>query len=921
MFRSILLLAGSTLAFAQYSITTVAGGAPPATPWSAPNISIGQPNRVITDSAGNVYFTSGNCIFKMAGTTLTRVAGNSRAGYSGDGGPALNAQFNSPQGIAFDPAGNLYVADSINNRVRRIAPDGTIITVAGNGIISPGGGPAAFGDGGLAVNANLHLPMGVAFDKNTGNLYIADSGDHLLRVVNPDGIIHIAAGTSFPEFGGDYGTPTAAALHTPTDVAIDSSGNLFIADKGNAAIREITGGAIITFAGNASIGFSGDNGSANKAGLIGPVAVTTDSSGNVFFAEENDSRIRKVDKSGTITTVAGNGTGNFAGDGGSATAAQLNSPTGIAVDGSGNLFIADSANLRIRKVSGTTIGTVAGNGLNSFSGDDWPATSAQLDAPQGLAVDDSGNIYVADTANHVVRKVGTDGIISRFAGTGTAGFGGDNAAATSAQLDSPRGVAVDAAGSVYIADTLNARVRKVSGGVITTVAGSGTPGFGGDGGSPTSAMLNTPTGVAVDSNGNLYISDLNNQRIRKVSGGTITTAAGTGLQSFGGDGGNAIDAQLNLPQGVAVDRSGNLYIADTGNNRVRLVTPAGTITTIGGNGQVGHGGDGGRATSAQIGNPTGIAVDAAGSVYVSDGGASVRRILPGGVIATIAGNGSLGYAGDGGPATNARLNQPTALALDPSANLYIADTANDAVRMLQAPTSNVSVGAVVNGATNQRGAIAPGEVIVIYGSNLGPTSLVQTQLGSDGRFPSTLAGTSVAINGAPATMLYTSANQISAVVPYDLAGSTAQIVVTSQQLTSTPVRVAVAPVAPGIFTANSSGAGPAAAVNFSDSTLNGPDHPAKAGDYVLVYMTGAGQTSPASQGAVPAVDARVVAPISVTVGGKATSQAYAGTVPGYIAGLIQVNVLVPDGLAPGAQPVVIGAGSESSQSGVTIWVQ
>ncbi len=922
MFRLTLLLAGGTLALAQYSITTVAGGAPPATPWSAPDISIGQPNRVMTDAGGNVYFTGGNCVFKLTGSTLTLLAGNARAGFSGDGGPASDAQLNAPQGMALDPDGNLYIADSGNNRVRMVTPRGIISTVAGNGTVSPGGGPSAFGDGSAATGAPLHLPMGVAFDKNTGNLYIADAGDNLVRVVTPDGIINSYAGNSFPEYGGDYGTPTAAGLHTPTDVAVDSSGALYVADKANAAIRKVEGGAISTLAGNGSIGFSGDGGLATAAGLIAPMAVTVDSSGNIYFAEQGDSRIRKVDSKGNITTVAGNGTANFAGDGGPATAAQLNSPTGIAVDSSGNLYIADSANLRIRKVSGSNISTVAGNGLNSFSGDMWPATAAQMDAPQGVAVDASGNIYVADTANNVVRRVGLDGIISRFAGTGVAGFGGDNSAATGAQLNAPRGVAVDAAGNVYIADTLNSRIRKVSGGTITTVAGSGTPGFGGDDGAAGSAQLNTPMGVAVDASGNLYIADLNNQRIRRVSaGGTITTVAGNGIQGYGGDGGPATAAPLNLPQSVAVDARGMLYIADSGNNRVRRVTADGTISTIAGNGQVGYSGDGGQAANAQLGNPSGVAVDVAGSVFVSDGGTRVRRILPGGVIDTIAGSGTRGYTGDGGPAENAQLNQPTALALDTAGNVYVVDTGNNAVRRLQPAASNVAVAAVVNGASNQQGPIAPGEVIVLYGSNLGPASLVQTGLGDDGQFPTTLAGTSVTINGTPATMVYTSANQVSAVVPFDLLGSAAQVVVTYQGQTSAPVTAGVMPVAPAIFTSNGSGSGQAAAVNFTDNALNGPDHPAKAGDYVIVYMTGAGQTNPPSQSAVPAETARVVAPVSVTVGGKPTSQTYAGSVPGFIAGLIQVNVLIPDGLAPGPQPVVINVDTAATQSGVTIQIQ
>jgi sugar lactone lactonase YvrE len=280
--------------------------------------------------------------------------------------------------------------------------------------------------------------------------------------------------------------------------------------------------------------------------------------------------------SGTITTVAGNGTPGFSGDGGPATNARLAYPTGVAVDAAGNLYIADRLNSRVRKVSTSgTITTVAGDGSAGFSGDGGPATNAQLAGPYGVAVDAAGNLYIADFQNSRVRKVSTSGTITTVAGDGSFGFSGDGGPATNAQLAGPNGVAVDAAGNLYIADINNHRVRKVStSGTITTVAGNGTPGFSGDGGPATNARLRPPTGVAVDAAGNLYIADIFNQRVRKVStSGTITTVAGTGIYGFSGDGGPATNARLAYPSGVAVDAAGNLYIADQNNHRVRKVAP------------------------------------------------------------------------------------------------------------------------------------------------------------------------------------------------------------------------------------------------------------------------------------------------------------------------------------------------------------
>ncbi|MFI6038124.1 RICIN domain-containing protein [Streptomyces sp. NPDC051315] len=333
--------------------------------------------------------------------------------------------------------------------------------------------------------------------------------------------------------------------------------------------------------------------------------------------------------------------------------------------------------------SAPRIRTVAGTGEAGFAGDNERAFSAQLNRPYGVVVDSNGTLYVSDNNNHRVRKITTDGRISTVAGTGVAGFSGDDGAAVSAQLNDPREVAVDRAGNLYIADAENHRVRKVTAdGKISTVAGTGTAGFSGDDGLATAAELNYPYGLVVDSNGTLYVSDNNNHRVRKITtDGKINTVAGTGAAGFEGDGGPAASAQLNSPYGVSVDGAGDLYIADADNHRVRKVTADGKISTVAGTGAEGFDGDDGPAASAQLNFPLAVVVDNAGTLYVSDhNNHRVRRITTDGKISTVAGTGTEGFDGDDGPAASAQLNYPFGLAVDCVDALYIADYVNNRVR-------------------------------------------------------------------------------------------------------------------------------------------------------------------------------------------------------------------------------------------------
>lgn len=334
---------------------------------------------------------------------------------------------------------------------------------------------------------------------------------------------------------------------------------------------------------------------------------------------------------------------------------------------------------------GRSTASLAGTGTAGYSGDGSAASGAAVASPSAVAYDASGNLYLADTANHVVREVvKSSGNIITVAGTGTAGFSGDGGAATSAQLDTPTGIAVDANGNLYIADSHNHRIREVSGGNITTIAGTGLAGFAGDGGAATSAQLDLPKGIAVDGSGNIYIADSGNNRIRKISGTTISTIAGTGEQGYSGDGAAATAATLDSPTSVAVDASGAVYIADRHNQRVRAISSAGVISTVAGSGLPtfagGFSGDGVSASSAALSHPTGVSVDAAGNIYIADTNNQRVRTVTGGVIATAAGSGEQGFSGDGGTLTAALLNAPKAASVDASGNLAIADTGNQRIR-------------------------------------------------------------------------------------------------------------------------------------------------------------------------------------------------------------------------------------------------
>jgi hypothetical protein len=719
-------------AFAQDVITTAIGGGPNGIP--ALNANLYNPYGVAVDTSGNYYIAAynQNRVFKVnASGTITVVAGSGSQGYAGDGvvGGAANASLYHPYAIAVDSTGIVYIADQSNCVVRKVDTAKTITTVAG---IAASCGYS--GDGGKGTAAQLYYPQGVALD-SLGNLFIGDAINCTVRkVVLATNTISTYAGNHTCGYSGDGGPAVNSELYTPSGLALDTSNNLFIADATNCVIREVTksSGKISTVAGNHTCSFSGDGALATTASMNQVFSVTV-SGTKVTFADYYNQRVRQFTVAGNMATVAGTGTAcaGACGEGGAATSAQLYYPVGVATTSSGTIYIANNDNYVIDSFTvGGNLQLVAGNHSYNLETlvNGAPATGVQLNYPYGIADDSAGNVYISDSHNFMVREdVKSSGLVNFFAGNGTYGYSGDGGSATAAELTYNYGVAKDGAGNVYIADTNNCLVRKVStSGTITTFAGlvitSPRCGYNGDGGSATSAELYNPYGVATDKNNNVYITDYAEHVVRKVSGGIITTIAGIGgLAGYSGDGGPATSALLYGPTAVAVDPTGNVFIADTNNCRVREINVAtGTINTVAGTGNCSFTGDG-LAIANGIGYPQGLAVDANDNLFVGDYNNRVRWVSPNGIMTTIAGTGAAGYSGDGGLATSAVMYEPTGIALDPSGNVLVSDYNNFRVRSISAfPAVGTSSGSMAFGLTAVGTTSSPQTLIV---SAYGPVSI------------------------------------------------------------------------------------------------------------------------------------------------------------------------------------------------------
>jgi uncharacterized protein (TIGR03437 family) len=875
-----LLAACFAMAQSQYTLDTFAGSDEVGDGGPASAALLNHLEGVACDSVGNIYISDADDhrVRKIAiNGVISTVAGTGHAGLSGDGGPAAAAQLNTPYGIAVDAAGNLYIADLGNHRIRRVDASGGIITIAGGGVT-----PAGEADGLPATDAALDSPRNVVAGPD-GAVYFSDFGANRVYAITPFGLLARVAGSGDQGFSGDGHGALEAKLSSPAGLAFDSMGALYIADAGNGRIRRVFHGIIET------LGDSGKPGASPSVAPMLPTGLAFDSEDNLFIADPAGAQVLRVTPDLLVTAFA-------------------QAARDLAVGMSGDLYVVSGPYL-YERFRGGGVAEITGAATDHQFGDGGPARKARLNRPSAVARDLAGNVYVADTGNDRIRKIAPDFTISTIGGNGAA------------QWKAPGGVAVDSAGALYVADTGNNRIEKMNTAGLTIVAGAGKAGYSGDHDIAVRARLNAPSGLAFDSDGNLYIADTGNHAIRMVTpSGIITTIAGTGERGFSGDGGDPASARLDSPRGVAIGPSGQIYIADTGNGRVRRIVPANAfgpavISSV-------------PAGNASWRQPVAVAVDEYGVLYVSDAGDHrVYSVEPTGRVTAIAGTGAANFSGESGPANTMPLADPAGLLAAPGGIIYLCDSGNHRVRTLTPalaggitnppPAAHLEV---ANAASLLGGPVAPGEIVSLFGEAIGASEPVTADLTS-GVAPRKLADVQVLVAGRAAPLFYVGPKQINAQIPYSIAGrGGVNIQVVAGGLLKAAATVQVADSAPGVFTIGDSGQ--AVALN-QDGSFNSPENPADRGSIIVLYATGEGTTDPVSvEGVAAAAPApSLTLPVTVRIGGYPAEIQYAGPAPGLI-GLMQINARIPGGYAPrGVLPVTIEVGTAVTQAGVTIAVK
>jgi len=739
------------------------------------------PSGIAADSAGNVYvadiFSSTLRKVTPAGVVSTLAGAVGERGDADGSGP--EARFSSPCGVAVDSSGNIYVADTDNHSIRKVTPAGVVTTFAGTAGMSGG-------NDGTGANARFEGPRGLAVDAS-GNLYVADWGNSTIRKVTPGGVVSTLAGLA-GEWGDANGTGANARFRGPSSVALDSNENVYVADSFNHTIRKVTqAGVVTTFAG--SSGYSGFlNGTGTGAFFNKPNGVTVGTDGNLYVGDSENNLIRRVTPGRVVTTLAGTVWSPDHRDGTGA-AARFHEPRGMTVDGGGNIYVADTFNSTIRKVTtGGVVTSLAGsNGRGSADG---PGSVARFKFPGGVAVDEAGIVYIADSSNYLIRRVSPEGDVTTLAGV-AGEYGSSDGSGAAARFSAPEGVAVDGAGDLYVADSYNNTIRKVTpSGVVSTLAGS-AGNAGSANGTGTAARFNLPKGVAVDGDGNVYVADTDNHTLRKVTpGGLVTTLAGS-AGIWGSTNGTGSAARFHRPNGVAVDRDGNVYVADSANNLIRKVTPGGVVTTFAGiAGEWGS--EDGSVAVARFQDPQGVAVDSVGNVFVADYmNNTIRMVTPEGEVTTIGGLPNQSGNKDG-VGTDSRFVVPRGVATGPGGTVFVVDPGTHRITrgtpggevvptVATAAASGVtSTTATTGGDVVSDGGATPTERGIVYSTEPDPTLATGTRVTSG----SGMGGFSVGLSGLnPSTTYFVRAYAINTTG----TGYGSQISFTTQSIPATPL--------------------------------------------------------------------------------------------------------------------------------------
>jgi sugar lactone lactonase YvrE len=617
---------------APYAFAPLAGGAIALdhTDGTGGNARFFNPTSVAVDASGNIFIADGgdHTIRKVtAGGVVTTFAGSSGQPGSTDGSGS-SARFLYPYAIAVDASGNVYVADSGNQNIRGISPGGNVYTIAGTA------GVAGSTDG-TGVAALFNLPQGITVDA-AGNIYVSDTNNSTIRKITAAGVVSTLAGAA-GQTGGADGAGASARFSYPFGLAADALGNIYVADFDNDAVRKVTpGGSVTTLAGSAGAAGSLD-GQGSVARFNHPEAVSVDAAGNVYVIDTSNQTVRKITAGGSVTTLAGMAGIDGRADGTGA-AARFFYPGGIASTSTGTVYVADTGNHTIRAMASPGVVTTLAGAAGQEGSVDGTGAQGLFAYPYGVASDGAGHLFIADSGNNTIRKATAAGVVTTFAGTpGPAGSGSADGTGGAARFSSPAGVAADSSGNIFVADAGNSTIRKISAaGAVTTFAGTAGSAGSSDG-TGAAARFNAPEGVAVDAVGNIYVADTKNNTIRKITaGGTVTTLAGVAGQTGGGDGAGG-SARFNGPCAVAVDILGNVYVADFFNATIRAINTSNTVTTLAGSaGHVGFA-DGAGAV-ARFNQPYGLTIDASGNLYVADTyNRAIREISPGGSVTTLNG--------------------------------------------------------------------------------------------------------------------------------------------------------------------------------------------------------------------------------------------------------------------------------------------